>query len=117
MDIRVECNLNSTDVVDALMDLFTLRGVPAFIRSDTGPEFIAENVRNWISAVGARTAYIEPDSPRENSFCESFNSRLRDELLNDEVFYTLKRLRSLSNSGGNTTRRDPTVHGASRAWF
>ncbi len=88
--IRVKRKLNSTDVVDALTDLFILRGVPSFIRSDNGPEFIAEIVRNWIAAVGAKTAYIEPGSPWENGYCESFNARLRDELLNGEVFYTLK---------------------------
>ena len=88
--IRVKRKLNSTDVVDALTDLFILRGVPAFIRSDNGPEFIAEIVRNWIAAVGTKTAYIEPGSPWENGYCESFNARLRDELLNGEVFYTLK---------------------------
>ena len=82
--------LNSTDVVDALTDLFILRGVPSFIRSDNGPEFVAEIVRNWIAAVGVKTAYIEPGSPWENGYCESFNARLRDELLNGEVFYTLK---------------------------
>ena len=88
--IRVKRKLNSTDVVDALTDLFILRGVPAFIRSDNGPEFIAEIVRNWIAAVGATTAYIEPGSPWENGYCESFNARLRNEFLNREVFYTLK---------------------------
>lgn len=90
LEIRVKRKLNSTDVVDALTDLFILRGIPAFIRSDNGPEFIAEIVRNWISAVGAKTAYIEPGSPWENGYCESFNARPRDELLNGEVFYTLK---------------------------
>ena len=55
-----------------------------------GPEFIAKALRNWIAAVGASTAYIEPGSPWENGYCESFNSRLRDELLNGEIFYTLK---------------------------
>ena len=88
--IRVKRKLNSTDAVDALTDLFILRGVPSFIRSDNGPEFIAEIVCNWIAAVGATTAYIEPGSPWENGYCESFNARLRDELLNGEVFYTLK---------------------------
>ena len=88
--IRVKRKLNSTDVVGVLTDLFILRGIPAFIRSDNGPEFIVEIVRNWISAVGAKTAYIEPGSPWENGYCESFNARLRDELLNGEVFYTLK---------------------------
>jgi putative transposase len=90
LEIRVKRKMNSTDVVDALTDLFILRGVPAFIRSDNGPEFIAKIVRNWIAAVGAKTAYIEPGSPWENGYCESFNARLRDELLNGEVFYTLK---------------------------
>jgi putative transposase len=90
LEIRVKRKLNSTDVVDVLRDLFILRGVPAYIRSDNGPEFIAEIVRNWIAAVGAKTAYIEPGSPWENGYCESFNARLRDELLNGEIFYTLK---------------------------
>ena len=90
LEIRVKRKLNSTDVVDVLTDLFILRGVPAFIRSDNGPEFIAEIVRNWIAAVGAKTAYIEPGSPWENGYCESFNARLRDELLNGEIFYTLR---------------------------
>ena len=88
--IRVNRRLNSIDVVDALTDLFILRGPPEFIRSDNGPEFIAEKVRNWIAAVGAKTAYIEPGSPWENGYCESFNARFRDELLNGEIFYTLK---------------------------
>jgi transposase InsO family protein len=88
--IRVKRKLNSTDVMDVLTDLFILRGVPAFIRSDNGPEFVAETVRNWINAVGAKTAYIEPGSPWENGYCESFNARFRDELLNGEIFYTLK---------------------------
>ena len=101
--IRVARKLNSTDVVDALTDLFILRGVPEFIRSDNGPEFIAEKVRAWIAAVGAKTAFIEPGSPWENGFaaalgpvarcaaqCESFNARFRDELLDGEIFYSLR---------------------------
>ncbi len=88
--IRVKRKLNSTDVIDVLTDLFILKGVPAFIRSDNGPEFVAEAVRNWITAVGSKTAYIEPGSPWENGYCESFNARFRDELLNGEVFYSLK---------------------------
>lgn len=88
--IRVKQKLNSFDVIDVLTDLFILRGPPAYIRSDNGPEFVAEAVRDWIAAVGAKTAYIEPGSPWENGYCESFNARLRDELLNDEIFYSLK---------------------------
>ena len=88
--IRVKRRLNSTDVVDALTDLFILRGPPRFIRSDNGAEFVAENVRTWIAAVGAKTAFIEPGSPWENGYCESFNARFRDELVNGEVLYTLR---------------------------
>ena len=87
--IRVNRKLNSTDVVDALTDLFILRGPPVYIRSDNGPEFVAEKVRKWITTVGAKTAFIEPGSPWENGYCESFNSRFRDELLNGEIFYSL----------------------------
>ena len=88
--IRVNRKLKAVDVIDVLSDLFILRGVPAHIRSDNGPEFVAKAVRAWISAVGAKTAYIEPGSPWENGYCESFNSKLRDELLKGEIFYTLK---------------------------
>jgi len=88
--IKVDRKLNSRNVIDALTDLFILRGSPAFIRSDNGPEFIAQAVRDWITAVGAKTAYIEPGSPWENGYCESFNGRFRDELLNGEIFYSLR---------------------------
>lgn len=88
--IRVKRKLNSVDVIDALTDLFILRGPPEFIRSDNGPEFIAIKLRNWIEAVGAKTAYIEPGSPWENGYVESFNARFRNELLDGEVFYSLR---------------------------
>ncbi len=88
--IRVNRKLKAVDVIDVLSDLFILRGVPGHIRSDNGSEFVAKAVREWITAVGARTAYIEPGSPWENGYCESFNSKLRDELLKGEIFYTLK---------------------------
>jgi transposase InsO family protein len=87
--IRIERWLRSTDVIDALCDLFILRGIPGHIRSDNGPEFIAKAVQDWIAAVGAKTAYITPGSPWENGFIESFNARLRDELLDGEIFYSL----------------------------
>ena len=83
--IKLDRKLRSTDVIDVLSDLFILRGVPGHIRSDNGPEFIAKAVRQWIAAVGAQTAYIMPGSPWENGYCESFNSKLRDELLNGET--------------------------------
>ena len=64
--IRVRRKLSSIDVIDVLTDLFILRGIPAYVRSDNGPEFVAEAVRRWIAAVGAQTAFIEPGSPWEN---------------------------------------------------
>ena len=88
--IRVARKLKAIDVIDVLSDLFILRGVPAHIRSDNGPEFVAKAVQEWIAAVGAKTAYIERGSPWENGYIESFNARLRDELLNGEIFYTLR---------------------------
>lgn len=96
--IRINRKLDSTDVVDVLSDLFILYGVPENIRSDNGPEFIAKAVRKWIAAVGARTAYIAPGSPWENGFIESFNARLRDELLDGEIFYTLAEARIVIES-------------------
>ena len=87
--IRVNRKLKAVDVIDVLSDLFILRGIPGHIRSDNGSEFVAQAVREWITAVGAKTAYIEPGSPWENGYCESFNSKLRDELLKGEIFYTL----------------------------
>ena len=88
--IRIARKLKAIDVIDVLSDLFIARGVPAHIRSDNGPEFVAKAVREWINAVGAKTAYIAPGSPWENGYIESFNARLRDELLNGEIFYSLK---------------------------
>jgi len=110
LEIRVKRRLNSTDVIDTLTDLFILRGVPKYIRSDNGPEFIAEVVRDWINPVGAKTAYIEPGSPWENGYVESFNARLRDELLNGEVFYTLKEAQIIIEMWKTTTtQNDHTV--------
>ena len=88
--IRVARKLKAIDVIDVLSDLFILRGIPGHIRSDNGPEFVAKAVREWITAVGAKTAYIEPGSPWENGYVEGFNARLRDELLDGEIFYTLR---------------------------
>jgi putative transposase len=88
--IRVGRRLKAADVIDLLSDLFLLRGVPAHIRSDNGPEFVAKAVQGWIAAVGAKTAYIAPGSPWENGYVESFNARLRDELLDGEIFYSLR---------------------------
>jgi transposase InsO family protein len=88
--IRVARRLRSNDVIDVLADLMLARGTPEHIRSDNGSEFAAAAVRDWIAAVGAKTAFIEPGSPWENGYVESFNGKLRDELLNGEIFYTLR---------------------------
>jgi putative transposase len=75
-----------------------MRTVPQHIRSDNGPEFVAKALQEWIAAVGAQTAYIEPGSPWENGYVESFNARLRDELLNGEIFYTLREAKIIIES-------------------
>ena len=93
--IRVGHKLGSADVIDVLADLFIARGTPGFVRSDNGGEFVATAVKGWISGVGAETAFIEPGSPWENGYVESFNGTLRDELLNAEVFNTLAEARVL----------------------
>ena len=90
LTIEVERSLTSEDVVSTLEYLFEVRGEPEFIRSDNGPEFIAEAVRSWLAGRGSKTLYIAPGSPWENAYSETFNSRLRDELLDREVFETLK---------------------------
>jgi putative transposase len=88
--IRVARKLKAIDVIDVLFDLFIMRGIPSYMRSDNGPEFVAKAVQDWIAAVGAKTAYIGRGSPWENGYIESFNARLRDELLNGEIFYSLR---------------------------
>ena len=88
--IRVSRKLKSIDVIDVLSYLFVLRGMPEHIRFDNGPEFVAKAVQTWISAFSARTAYIAPGSPWGNGYVESFNARFRDELLNGEIFPSLR---------------------------
>ena len=88
--IRVKRKLNSTDVIDLLTDLFIFRGVPAYIRLDDGPKFVAQAVRDWTNAVGAKAAHIKPGSPWENGYCESYKACFRDELLDGEIFNSLK---------------------------
>ncbi len=93
--IRVARRLKSADVIDVLADLFIMRGIPGHIRSDNGPEFVATAVKDWIKGVGAKAAFIEPGSPWENGYVESFNGKLRDELLACEVFNSLAEARVL----------------------
>lgn len=88
--IDLSRRLNSDDVLERLAWLFVTRGVPDHIRSDNGPEFTAKVVRTWLRRVGVKTLFIEPGSPWENGYVESFNGKLRDELLDREIFYTLK---------------------------
>jgi putative transposase len=88
--IVVERKLKSDDVLHCLTDLFLTHGPPEHIRSDNGSEFTAKAVRQWLANTGVRTLYIEPGSPWENGYCESFNSKLRDELLDREIFYNIK---------------------------
>jgi putative transposase len=88
--------LGSLQVIETLADVMLVRGIPEHIRSDNGPEFIAEELRKWLGKVGTRTLYIEPGSPWENGYCESFNGKLRDEFLNGEIFYSLKEAQTLT---------------------
>ena len=87
--IDVARRITSDDVLGRLTKIFSERGAPQYLRSDNGPEFTARAVRDWLSRVGVQTLYIEPGSPWENGYIESFNWRLRDELLNGEVFQTV----------------------------
>ena len=87
--LLVARKISSQDVLEHLADLFIQRGIPAHIRSDNGPEFTANKLRNWLTRLGVKTLFIEPGSPWENGYVESFNGKLRDELLNVEIFITL----------------------------
>ena len=88
--IKVQRHLNSHDVLSALAHLFVRHGTPEYIRSDNGGEFTAKTVREWLQRLEVGTLYIEPGSPWENGYIESFNGKLRDELLDREVFMTLR---------------------------
>ena len=94
--IRVGRRMCSEDVLDVLTGLFVERGTPQYLRSDNGPEMTAIAVRDWLDRVGVKTLFIEPGSPWENGYIESFNGRLRDELLNGEIFYTLQEAKVLT---------------------
>ena len=87
--IEVDRKLNSQDVLRVLAGLFIRYGIPEYIRSDNGPELTAKAVRSWLQRVGVQTLFIEPGSPWENGYVESFNGKLRDELLDREIFYNL----------------------------
>jgi len=95
LSMLVQRHITSQDVLEQLYWLFLLRGTPEHIRSDNGPEFTAKAVRQWLERVGVKTLFIEPGSPWENGYVESFNGKLRDELLNREVFDTLPEAQTL----------------------
>lgn len=112
LTIRAARHIRSADVIEALSELMLVRGVPGHIRSDNGPEFTAKAVREWLGRVGARTLYIEPGAPRENGYIESFNGKLRGELLDREVFYTLLEVKVLPSSTDGST----IVSGLTALW-
>jgi putative transposase len=89
LSIDVERSITAEDVVETLASVFRRRGEPIFIRSDNGPEFVAKAVKRWLEVSGVRTLYIEPDSPWENAYSETFVSRFSDKLLKREVFADL----------------------------
>jgi transposase InsO family protein len=91
--IRVARRINSFGVIETMADTMLKRGIPRHIRSDNGPEMTARVVRDWLAQIGSKTLFIEPGSPWENGYCESFNGKLRDELLNGEIFYSLNEAR------------------------
>ncbi|MBM3413299.1 MAG: IS3 family transposase [Bacteroidetes bacterium] len=91
--IRVARRINAFGVIETFADAMLRHGIPAHIRSDNGPEMTARVVRDWLAQIGSKTLFIEPGSPWENGYCESFNGKLRDELLNGEIFYSLKEAR------------------------
>ena len=93
--MEVARRFSSDDVLEQLAWLFVTRGVPEHLRSDNGPEFTAKTVRQWLERVGVQTLFIEPGSPWENGYVESFNGKFRDELLNGELFYTLREAKVL----------------------
>jgi transposase InsO family protein len=95
MALRVERQLCSEEVLEVLGEVFVQRGAPEYIRSDNGSEFTARAVRDWLGRVGVGTLFIEPGSPWENGYNESFNSKLSDELLKGEIFYTLQEARTV----------------------
>ena len=88
--VCVKRQLNNQDVLDVLTDLFCERGVPVHLRSDNGSEFTAKGVREWLRRLAVKPLFIEPGSPWENGYIESFNGKMRDELLDQEIFYSIK---------------------------
>ena len=93
--IMVARKITTQDVIDVLFHLFIFRGIPEHLRSDNGPEFTAKAARAWLNRIGVKTLFIEKGSPWENGYIESFNGKMRDELLNRELFMTLQEAKVL----------------------
>ena len=111
--IRVARRINGFGVIETFADVMLQRGIPEHIRSDNGPEMTAKVVRSWFQKIGSKTLFIEPGSPWENGYCESFNGKLRDELLNGEIFYTLKEAKTMIEAWRrhyNTVRPHSSLH-------
>jgi transposase InsO family protein len=96
--LEIGRGITADRVIDVLADLFRIRGVPKHIRSDNGPEFIAQAIRQWLAQAGVETLYVEPGSPWENGYAESFHSRLRDELTDREEFTSLAEAKHLGDA-------------------
>lgn len=94
--LRVGRSIKAQDAIDVLAELFAMQGVPEHLRSDNGPEFIARGMREWLKLLQVGTLYIEPGSPWENGYAESFNSKCRDEFLNAEEFDTVPHARAMA---------------------
>lgn len=99
--IGVHRQIDAAEVLYTLSELFVTHGLPDYIRSDNGSEFTAESIRNWLKRLGVQTAYIEPGSPWENGYIESFNGKMRDELLNGEIFDTILEARVITEQWRN----------------
>jgi putative transposase len=99
--LKVSRSITSEDVLDALAELFAMRGVPQAIRSDNGPEFVAQAVRDWLGRLQIETRYIAPGSPWENGYAESFHSKLVDEFLSRETFANVTAARQLTAAWKN----------------
>jgi transposase InsO family protein len=96
--IEIGRSIRAKDVIAVLEYLFWVRGIPGFIRSDNGPEFIADTIKKWLREKDVQTLYIEPGSPWENGYIESFNGKFRDDVLNRELFHSVKEAKVIAES-------------------
>ena len=103
--LKVARRINSLDVIEALADAMCLHGIPENIRCDNGPEMIAKTLREWVARIGSYIQYIAPGLPWENCYCESFNGKLKDECLRQEIFYSLQEVQTVIGIWQNTYNR------------